>query len=190
MAVFNLFGKRGDGSYVARPRRLATASYVEIAERRDAVGHDLRARLFLYNEDRFLICSVAGIAEVGGPTVLPLDIDDETLGLSICDHLLAYLHETPPLAPGEKASDWPAFIASRAKSMRQFEAKLWHVDITGGRVGLYIDARPRVPQRPHSRGEMTNVHARGSARLDHEHIGQQLRATLRAARVITEAGIG
>ncbi len=190
MAVFNLFGKRGDRPYVPGPRVLATASYVEIAERQDAVGHMLRARLFLYNDDRFLISSVAGISEVGEPTVLPVSIDDETLGLSVCDHLLAYLHETPPLAPGEKASDWPAFIASKAKSMKQFEAKLWHVDIMGGRGGLSIDARPRVPQRPHSRGEMTNVYARGSARLDHENIGQRLRATLEAARVITEAGIG
>lgn len=54
---WNLFGK------VNMERALPDHSAREIADTKQKLGAELRAALYLYDEKKFIVCSIAGIAE-------------------------------------------------------------------------------------------------------------------------------
>ena len=106
---------QGQRDGVRLPKQaLPQASYVEISDRKAIIRHELRAHLYLYDNAKFIVCSVAGISETGDPTVLPLDVSDSDLGCCICAHLLEFDPKSPSDMRSHKKSDWGAYRVSGA----------------------------------------------------------------------------
>lgn len=171
-----------DSAYEPRARVRPDASLHEISERRGVVGTELRARVYLYDERKLLISSVSGIAEVGAVSVLPWEIDDEALGLAICDHLLAFRPNSPPDMPALKLADWAVLRASGARSGKAFEAKAWMVLVETCNAAISFDARPRATFHDSA------VFAGGSSSQEHARCGRTLKQTLEAAMALRSAG--
>jgi hypothetical protein len=155
---------------------------VEISNRKIAVGRELQAWLYLYDNRMLIICSVSGISETGEPSVLPLDVSDEDLGRCVCDHLLRFKPKSPENMRDRKKSDWAAYRVSHAKSMRHFEEKSWMVRVDTINTAISVYAFPRNSLWP-------EINAYGCARPMHENLGGTIRRTLRAATVLRENGI-
>lgn len=171
-----------DVPYQPAPRVLPTASYVEVPARRTVIGSELRARLYLHEDRQLLISSVNGIAETGPVTVLATDVDDETLGRTICDHLLAFRPRSPDNMRDQKLTDWPAYKASGAKSVKRFEENAWMVFVDTVNSTVRFEASP---YRSHHQA----VFAAGRAGLDHADIGATLKRVLTAAEALRTAGV-
>ncbi|HEX5635679.1 MAG TPA: hypothetical protein VFY78_01215, partial [Gammaproteobacteria bacterium] len=73
-----------------RTRVLPDHSTRELTDTRNKLGSELRASLYLYDEDKFIVCSIAGIVEYGEPIVLDANASDEDLGLALCNKLLEF----------------------------------------------------------------------------------------------------
>jgi hypothetical protein len=173
----------GPSEEVRRATRvLPQASYVELSHRKAVIQHELRARLYLYDDVKLIVCSVAGISETGNPTVLPLDVSDSDLGCCICDHLLEFDPKSPTDMRSHKKSDWGAYRVSGAKSMRRFEEKSWMALIATVNSVIVINAFPRNSLWP-------EINAYGSSSPLHDKLGRTVRRTLRAAMVLRENGI-
>ncbi|RYF89257.1 MAG: hypothetical protein EON95_19100 [Caulobacteraceae bacterium] len=172
---------RPDAPYQPVPRALETASYVELKARCEAVGQPLSASLYLY-EGRLLISAIRGIAECGPIIGLSTDIDDETLGRTICDQLLAFRAQSPDDLRSRKLTDWEAYRASGAKSVKRFEERAWIVYIRAEHSLVRFEARPY--RSPHE-----EVFAAGRASPDHADCGATLKRTLRAAEALRAAGV-
>jgi hypothetical protein len=155
---------------------------VELGKQRKKLGCELKARFYLYNNAKFIVCSVAGISETGEPTVLPLDVSDSDLGRCVCDHLLQFNPKSPEYRRGEKRSDWPAYEISGAKSMRRFEEKSLMVRFETINLVIRIDAAPR-------NSLWREISAHGVEHPDHEKLGRTIRRTIKAARILRENGI-
>lgn len=109
--------------------------------RPDQATREQVARLYEY-QGRLFVCSVRFVAEVGAPTILPADVDEFLLGETVLRHLA----EFDPSAfdiKSDKASDWPAYLASAAKSIRSFESQLWHCDLRLAGWMFEVRARPQ-----------------------------------------------
>ena len=165
-----------------RERVLPSASHVEIANCRKKLNRELKARLYVYDNTKFIICSVAGIAEVGEPTVLQLDVSESDLGRSVCDHLLQFDPRSPGNLRERKMSDWAAYRVSGAKSMRRFEEKSMMVHFETINLVIRIDAAPR-------NSLWREISAHGVESPDHEKLGHTIRRTIKAARILRENGI-
>lgn len=171
-----------DVAYEPRARVRPEASLHEISERRGVVGTELRASVYLYDERKLLISSVSGLAEVGSASVLPWEIDDETLGLAVCDHLLAFRPNSPPDMRDLKLADWAVLRASGARSGKAFEAKAWMVLVETRNGTISFDARPRTTFHD------SDVFAGGSSSQEHAQCGRALKRTLAAAMALRGAG--
>eukprot|EP01030_Chromulinospumella_sphaerica_P018951 gene18951-18826_t len=133
-----------DVPYQPAPRVLPNASHVEIPARRAVIGTELRARLYLHEDRQLLISAVRGIAETGPVTVLDPGVDDETLGRTVCDHLLAFRPRSPDNMRDQKLTDWAVYQASGARSVKRFEEKAWMVFIDTLNSSILFEARPRL----------------------------------------------
>ena len=171
-----------DKPYVPVPRALPHASHVEIAARRSTVGKELRARLYLYDDSQLLISSVSGIAETGLVTVLTSDVDDEVLGLAVCDHLLAFQRRSPENLRDDRLADWAVYRASGAKSGKRFEEKAWMVMIDTINSAIQFQVRPRITLH-------SEIFAGGQSGSDHANCGATLKRTLLAAKALRAAGL-
>lgn len=180
--VIKLPTSQKDADYIPAQRVRADVSYVEISNRKKALGCELRMRLYLYDHKFLIITSVSGIAETGEPTVLPVDASNDDLGRSVCDHLLKFKPKSPSNMRDRKASDWGAYRASRAKSVRKFEEKLWMVRVETINSTLSILTSPRNTL-------WREIHAHGFSSPVHETLGSTIRRTLRAAMVLRDNGV-
>jgi hypothetical protein len=174
--------KAQNDDYVPSGRVFAKGSMVEISDRKAAVRSELQARLYLYDNRMLIVCSVSGISEIGEPSVLPLDVSDEDFGRCVCDHLLRFKPKSPENMRNHKLSDWSAYRASRAKSVRRFEEKSWMVRVVTINTAISIFTSPR-------NSLWREIHAHGYASPMHEKLGSTIRRTLRAAAVLRENGI-
>jgi hypothetical protein len=143
-------------------------------------GSELEARVYSY-ADKLIVSSVAGIAEVGDPTVLPADVASDDLGRVVWDHLLQFERRTPPLDRRTKLRDWGAFQASGAKSGRHFEENSWMAVVETKNTALLVNARPRKSLHSEMSVQVT-------AGFAHECIGERLKRALKAAAALREAG--
>lgn len=100
-------------------------SWVELADHKKRVNHELRARAYFYDQKGFIVSSVSGISESGEPSILAAHTTDSDLGLCFCDHLLEFnpRDATDSYRGSSKLTDWKAFQVSGAKSVKAFEAK-------------------------------------------------------------------
>jgi hypothetical protein len=165
-----------------KPRVLSDASYVEIAHRRRSLECELRARLYFYDETKFIVCSASGISESGEPTVLPPDVSDDDLGRCVCDHLLSFNPKSPENMREHKMRDWPAYKASGAKSIRAFQERTWRMMLTTSNTTIMIDAAPVNTL-------WREITAHGTSLPRHDNVGRVIRRTLRGAMVLRENGV-
>lgn len=107
-----------------------------------AVPMRLTARLYEFH-DSYFIAGVRWIAEVGTPSVLSVDVGSAELGRTILSHLAMYEPAEFDIRD-KKKSDWPAFKASGAKSVKAFESHLWHCDLEQTGNCFEVWARPRL----------------------------------------------
>ena len=130
---------------------------------------ELRTTLYAYSEESFIICATTGISEAGKPSVLPFNVSNENIGHTIKELLMqTYLHPAPPHTE-KNLSDWPAYIASGAKSGRLFEEKSVYVSIQTINTALRIEATRR---KPHSEVDIVISH---SLNIDNEQLGATVR---------------
>jgi len=169
-------------AYAPAPRIQPEGSWVEITRRRESIGYELRARLYLFKA-RLIISSVAGISEYGEPTVLPADIDADRLGLCICDHLLQFRPKTPSLERNPKLKDWKSFEASGAKSGREFRENAWIAGIETMNSAILINAKPY--NSLHNEIAVQGMTNHGP----HQDIGNAILRTLKAASILRESGV-
>jgi hypothetical protein len=146
------------------------------------VRYNAEARLYEY-EGNFFVCTVHGIAETGSLTTLNADADDIALGEAVLHHLAEYSTSDDRNHYDAKASDWAAFAASGAKSIKSFERVLWHVDLAIMNSALLAWARPRLSLRSD-----IAAYASGS-RISAEQAGETVRKALAAAKVLREQGV-
>lgn len=142
---------------VPAPGRYADLPPRCVSDRRDALREafrhhvlpvELRAVVYAYAEHRYLVSATTGISEAGEPVNLPFDASDEQLGAAVLDQLLqCYSHPQSP--PTGRLEDWPVFVASGAKSGREFESKCTYVTVsTFGGSALIVEAKRRQPPSP------------------------------------------
>lgn len=156
--------------------------YVLAARKRRDVGRDLQARLYLHDGRRLFVTAVAGIADVGPVAVLELEATDQEIGACVRDHLLRFSAEIPTDVRDRKASDWPAFKASKERSVKSFEARCLMAVVDGGAQAAAINAFPHQ-----SLHQGLSVHA--VAPYDEHSLGAAIRRTLDGARALREAGV-
>jgi hypothetical protein len=139
------------------------------------------ARLYEY-DSRYFVCSVRWIAEIGEPSVLAHDVGLQALGETISRHLVDF-------DPSEfnirdrKLTDWPAFKASGAKSVRAFEANAWQCQLK--RVGTTFEvwASPQLSLKEH-----LSAYSSANGALA-EQIGQAVRNALSGAKAMRASGV-
>jgi hypothetical protein len=157
------------------------ASSFAIMARRRKVGQELAAGLYLY-DDRLFVCPMQWIAETGEPDVLPTTIDDETLGRSICDRLACFDPGGTHDLRGHKKTDWPAWRASGAETVKSFEQSAYRVDIRTIGTLIAFEAAP-----------LTTLHSGVCVRAVvsplHGEVGAAAQRALRGVQALREANI-
>jgi hypothetical protein len=76
-----------------------------------------------------------------------------------------------------KLTDWPAYQASGAKSVKSFEANSWMIEVDTINTAIVITARPRLSL-------YSEISVQGAANPRHEDLGAVIRKTLKAAMVL------
>ena len=159
MSVFGLFSKK-------------------TSEPQQYLRYSAQARLYEY-EEKFLVCSVAGIAETESLTVLERTVEDGQLGIVVLKHLAEFDAEMGDMG-SRKASDWAAFRASGAKSIKSFERVLWQVDLAVMNSAVLVWASPRL-----SLDEDISAYVAANRHLP-EMVGSAIRKAIAAAKVLSD----
>jgi hypothetical protein len=125
-------------------RALPDRSVRELIDTKARLGKELRASGYLYEDKTFIFSAITGITECGPVLVHNISDSDEQLGTSICDKLLEFgLHD--PGDPREcKPTDWIAYIASGAKSVKHFEAHALYFGFETVNSAIVYRAKPRL----------------------------------------------
>lgn len=163
-------------------RVLPDHSAREILNLREKLGTELRASLYLYNEEKFIICAIAGFAEHGSPEVLDIDTSDDALGLALCDKLLEFKPEGEFSGASRKLTDWAAFKSSGAKTVKSFENNSVFVYVRTANTAIDMEAAPRVTLEKELKARY--VLSNGSS---HSEIGRAIRKVIKAANVLRQA---
>lgn len=173
--IFDLFKNKKNG------RALPDRSIAEIAEAKERLNSELRAAMYLYDNEKFIVCSITGITEYGEPIVLDVDTSDENLGKALCDKLLDF---SPKCLDGSNytLSDWKAFKASGAKTARKFENKSVYIYVTTVNAAIIIEAAPRTSNEK-------NLKARCSTTGKHVQVGADIRKAIKASKALRDAGM-
>jgi hypothetical protein len=158
-------------------------SLQDLTGHRTDVGGEIKAHLYLYNQ-RFIISSVAAIAEYGPVTTIPFDAPDREIGSAACNHLVRFVPDLPPNLRDQTSEDWQAYQASGARSVKQFNAGAWRVSISTLNMALCLEAQPVWAQ-------VSSLFAGSAIGLATRHagIGAAIRRVLKAAAVLNENGL-
>jgi hypothetical protein len=117
----------------------------ELRNYRHSIGCELHVHVYALIKDKFIIAPVDGSKgayfEAREVTVLPFDVDDETLGSCIFDNLLWYNPASPTDFKGKK-TDWLAFKASGLKTVKDFEQTAIGISISTINDVMKIETRP------------------------------------------------
>lgn len=174
----NLFKKE------STTRVVPNHSVREISDRKQKLDSELRAAIYLYNDEKFIVCSVAGIAEYGEPVVLDVNTPDNELGLALCDKLLEFKPRNTEDLSKSKLEDWAAFKVSGEKTGKSFEEKSMYVYIKTVKSAINIEASPRVSLEKQLRA-LCSI----SNGLSHSEIGNAIRKAVKAATVLRQSGM-
>ncbi|MCL9999908.1 MAG: hypothetical protein NBV68_11045 [Erythrobacter sp.] len=145
------------------------------------MAYAAEARLYAFR-DRIFVCSVRWIAETESLTVLDAACDDASLGSSILHHLAEFSDQPMDLS-GYKLTDWPAYRASGAKSVKAFERELWHVYLSIMNSAVLVRASPRLTNADHELG----IYASANLALP-EQVGAATRSAIAAVKRLRDVG--
>lgn len=165
-------------------RVLPNQSTNELIDAKEHVGSELQAAVYLYNDEKFIICSIAGISEYGEPAILNAAASDESLGLSLCDRLLQFQRSAERDISKDTLNDWAAFKASGAKTAKAFEQKSIYVYVTTMNSAIRIEAGPRVTND----GSIKALCSISNGR-DHSEIGAAIRKAIEATKALRNVGM-
>lgn len=165
-------------------RALPDQSARELADAKTRLGVELSAALYLYKEEKFIICAIAGIAEYGTPIVLNSDAADEELGLAVCETLLEFKPQSPRDLSNAKLEDWGAFKASGAKTGKSFEKESIYVYVKTANSAIQIEAAPRITNNKCLKALCSISNGR-----EHSEIGESVRKAIEASKVLRNAGL-
>lgn len=167
-----------------KPRVAPERSTREITDAKKRLRSELRAAAYFYNDEKFIVCSIANITEYGEPIVLEANASEQQLGVALCDKLLQYQANDNRKQSKSKLEDWAAFKASGAKSGRAFEQNSIYVYVTTINTAINIDAAPRVSNEQDLQARCVVSNGR-----THSEIGMALRKAIKAAMVLRNAGM-
>ena len=173
----DLFKKR------TQTRVLPDRSTRELTDCRERFRTELCASIYLYKDEKFIVCSIAGNTEQREPTVLEVSESDEILGLTLCDKLLEFQPREDPNRPGLKLEDWAAYVVSGAKSGRAFESNSIFVYVATINTAIRIEAAPRVTNERELKALCTVTNGQS-----HSEIGAAVRKAIKAAQLLRSAG--
>lgn len=152
-----------------------------IAETKRRLGTELRAALYLYNDEKFIVSSIQGISEYGDPIVLDADTSDEALGEAACNKLLDFDPKCKDMSKS-KLCDWAAYNVSGAKSGRIFNSKSIYISIETVNSAIIINAAPRVSNEHSLKASCSTI-------AKHIEVGMEIRKSIKASKVLREAGM-
>ncbi|MHA7000257.1 hypothetical protein [Aeromonas schubertii] len=165
-------------------RALSDQSTRELIDTKKRLGVELRASLYLYDDVKFIVCSIAGIAEYGVPTVLDMNTSDESLGLALCEKLLDFKPNNERNLTNLKLDDWAAYKASGAKTGKAFEQKSIYAHIITVNSAIEIEAAPRITNEKELKALCSISNGR-----KHSEIGTAIRKAINAAILLRKAGV-
>ena len=165
-------------------RVLAGRSTRELIDTKARLGRELRAAGYLYEGKTLIFSAISGISECGPVLVHSINDSDEDIGRSICDKLLeSEMHEKGN--PSEsRVANWSAYIASGAKSARQFETNSLYLSFSTMNSAVIIKARHRVSLEP-----SFYVGADLSNGGEHEAFAVALRRLVKAVNVLRQESV-
>lgn len=104
--------------------------------------NELRASLYIFQNELILVSATTLIVETGTPAVLPISATDEAIGTAVIDKLLECC--AIPYEPNieKKISEWPCYVSSGAKSIRYFEENSIRIGIETINSAIQIEAKP------------------------------------------------
>ena len=146
------------------------------------LGTELRSCLYLYNEEKFIISSIAGISEYDEPIVLDVNVPDEELGLKVCNKLLEFQPRNHKDISKDTLEDWRSYKISGAKTGKAFESNSIYVHIQTVNSAIVITASPRVKNNQ-------TLEAQCSANADHLKVGAAIRLAIEASKILRHAGL-
>ena len=146
--------------------------------RRPAIPLQLRATVYAFGADSFIVCATTSIAETGDVIRLPASVSNEALGLAALDQLLQCCAHPMPNLTEVKATTWPAFIASGAKTVRAFEQASTSVSIETAGMGIAVEGRRHAPRSQMYVGRTQPITG------DPEELGEAVRAVVTTVRLL------
>jgi hypothetical protein len=144
------------------------------------VPSGLVARMYEF-DSCYYVCSVRWIAEIGEPTILPNITEAKSVGEAILKHL-AEFDDAEFDIRGRKKSDWPAFKASGARSVREFEASALYCQLSQKGTFFEVWAAPQLSLK-----DDLSVYCSANAALT-DCVGEAALNALSGARALREHG--
>lgn len=155
----------------------------ELTSIKKKLDSELRASLYFYNNDMYIVCSIAEASEYGEPTVLDSNVSDENIGLVVCDKLLEFRPRSIGTRSKPTLDDWSAYKVSGAKSGKAFEQKSIFVYISTVNTDIHVEVAPRVLFDQGRRALCTMANG-----CSHSEIGAAIRKAIDASILLCNAG--
>jgi hypothetical protein len=119
----------------------------ELADHKTKIGAELRVHVYCLLGRGFFVAPLNGKSglwvEMREVTILPDNVAPEILGRAVCDNLLWNVPDLPrSLREQRTKSDWPAYIASGLKTVRQFENEAIYIVVSTVNTAFRVEARP------------------------------------------------
>ncbi len=165
-------------------RALPDHSVREITDTKSRIGGELRAALYLFEEKKLIVSAISGIVESGEPVVLDAGVEDEIIGLTVCDKLLEYSPRNQQDLSKYTSDDWAVYKVSGAKTLKYFERESTYVAIGTLNSAIQIEASPRISNHPELKA-LCSI----SNGLSHAAIGEAIRRAINASRVLRDASV-
>jgi hypothetical protein len=139
---------------------------------------ELRVAIYAFKEEALIFCATTGISEAGDPVKLPFTASNEDIGRTARELLLqTYVHPAPSHTEA-KLSDWPAYVASGAKSGRVFEEGSTYLEIATVNTALNLRASRRKPS------SAVYVGQSHSLTVDSDELGASIRNLVSIVRLL------
>jgi hypothetical protein len=164
-------------------RALSGHSSREIADKKQELGCELRAIIYFYDEQKFIISAVAGISEYGRPTIIDDADSDEAIGLAVCDKLLEFKQRTEKLSFKPKSDGYGTYNSSGAKTRKSFELKSICISVSTVNISIQFKAAHRVSNEKSLKAACSNSNG------NHSEIGAEIRKSIQATKVLRNAGM-
>lgn len=107
-----------------------------------AYQQELRVVLYFFGDECLLVTATTLIAESGPPVSLSLSSPNEEIGRAIHQKLMECCVVPFETLTGRKLSEWPCYVASGAKTIREFEEKSIRISVNTINCAIRLEAQP------------------------------------------------